>query len=154
MVAGMLDLAEMMNAHPEGWVHDMALHVTTATAEEVRCEWEVAAQHLQAYGIVHGGVHCGVIETLASAGAAAFAIPRGQYVVGLENATSFVRAVRAGTRLHAVATPLTRGRKSQLWEGRIFDDQERLVAVGRVRLLCLPADEALAGEVPARPSTR
>ncbi|TMF92660.1 MAG: hotdog fold thioesterase [Chloroflexi bacterium] len=67
---------------------------------------------------------------------------------GVENNTSFVRAVRSGTRLHAVATPLTRGRKSQLWEGRILDDQERLIAVGRVRLLCLPADDALAGEVP------
>jgi acyl-coenzyme A thioesterase PaaI-like protein len=53
-----------------------------------------------------------------------------------------------------VATPLTRGRKSQLWEGRIFDDQERLVAVGRVRLLCLPADEALAGEAPGIPPGR
>jgi 1,4-dihydroxy-2-naphthoyl-CoA hydrolase len=151
MVAGVLDLADVMNSHPEGWVREMGLHVTTATAEEVRCEWEVGPQHLQAYGIVHGGVHCGVIETLASAGAAAFAIPRGQAVVGLENTTSFVRAVRAGTRLHAVAVPLTRGRKSQLWEGRILDADDRLVAIGRVRLLCLPADEALAGEAPARP---
>jgi uncharacterized protein (TIGR00369 family) len=69
-------------------------------------------------------------------------------VVGLENTTSFVRAVRAGTRLHAVAVPLTRGRKSQLWEGRILDEEDRLVAIGRVRLLCLPAAEALAGEAP------
>jgi len=130
--------------HPEGWVREMGLHLSLATAEEVRCEWEVGPQHLQGYGIVHGGVHCGVIETLASVGAAAFAIPRGQAVVGLENTTSFVRAVRAGTRLHAVAVPLTRGRKSQLWEGRILDEEDRLVAIGRVRLLCLPADEALA----------
>jgi len=119
----------------------------------VRCEWEVGPQHLQGYGIVHGGVHCGVIETLASVGAAVVAMARGQAVVGLENNTSFVRAVRAGARLHAVATPLTRGRKSQLWEGRIFDEQQRLVAVGRVRLLCLPADEALAGEVPRVPAS-
>jgi 1,4-dihydroxy-2-naphthoyl-CoA hydrolase len=145
------DLAELMNSHPEGWVREMGLHLTVATADEVRCEWEVGPQHLQGYGIVHGGVHCGVIETLASVGAAVVAMARGQAVVGLENNTSFVRAVRTGTRLHAVATPLTRGRKSQLWEGRIFDEEERLVAVGRVRLLCLPADEALAGEVPGVP---
>jgi 1,4-dihydroxy-2-naphthoyl-CoA hydrolase len=145
------DHAELMNSHPEGWVREMGLHLTVATADEVRCEWEVGPQHLQGYGIVHGGVHCGVIETLASVGAAVVAMARGQAVVGLENNTSFVRAVRTGTRLHAVATPLTRGRKSQLWEGRIFDEEERLVAVGRVRLLCLPADEALAGEVPGVP---
>jgi uncharacterized protein (TIGR00369 family) len=148
------DLAELINAHPEGWVREMGLHLTIATADEVRCEWEVGPQHLQGYGIVHGGVHCGVIETLASVGAAVVAMPRGQAVVGLENSTSFVRAVRAGTRLHAVATPLTRGRKSQLWEGRIFDEEERLVAVGRVRLLCLATDEPLAGELPGVPSGR
>jgi uncharacterized protein (TIGR00369 family) len=148
------DLAELMNSHPEGWVREMGLHLTVATADEVRCEWEVGPQHLQGYGIVHGGVHCGVIETLASVGAAVAAMARGQAVVGLENSTSFIRAVRTGARLHAVATPLTRGRKSQLWEGRIFDDQEHLVAVGRVRLLCLPADEALAGEAPGIPPGR
>ena len=144
----MQDLAELINAHPEGWVKEMGLHLSKATAEEVRCEWEVGPQHLQGYGIVHGGVHCGVIETLASVGAAAWAMPQGLAVVGVENNTSFVRAVRSGTRLHAMATPLTRGRKSQLWEGRVLDDQDRLIAVGRVRLLCLPADDALAGEVP------
>jgi len=139
-----------MNAERKGWVREMGLHVTSATGEEVRCEGGVGPRHLQAYGIVHGGVHCGVIETLASAGAAAFAIPRGQGVVGLENSTSFVRAVRAGTRLHAVAVPLTRGRQSQLWEGRILDEEDHLVAIGRVRLLCIPADQALAGEARAR----
>ena len=108
----MEDLAELINAHPEGWVKEMGLHLSVATAEEVRCEWEVGPQHLQGYGIVHGGVHCGVIETLASVGAAAWAMPRGLAVVGVENNTSFVRAVRSGAHLHAVATPLTRGRRS------------------------------------------
>src|SRR5256885_14480656 len=98
------DMAELMNSHPEGWVREMGLPLPAATADEVRCEWEVGPQHLQGYGIVHGGVHCGVIETLASVGAAVVAMARGQAVVGLENSTSFIRAVRTGARLHAVAT--------------------------------------------------
>src|SRR5205814_3969182 len=39
------DLAEMINAHPEGWVKEMGLHLSKATAEEVRCEWEVGPRH-------------------------------------------------------------------------------------------------------------
>jgi hypothetical protein len=66
-------------------------------------------------------------------------------VVGLENQTSFVRAVRDG-KLRVTATPLTRGRKSQLWEGRVEDEAGRLVAIGRVRLLALESGEALAGK--------
>jgi acyl-coenzyme A thioesterase PaaI-like protein len=45
-----------------------------------------------------------------------------------------------------VATPITRGRRTQIWEARVLDDQERIVAAGRVRLLCLEQDQELAGE--------
>ena len=58
---------------------------------------------------------------------------RHQRVVGLENNTSFIRAVRSG-KLHAKATPVTRGRTTQVWEAWIKNEQEQLVAQGRVRL--------------------
>lgn len=130
--------AELMNRLP-GWVKEMGITILTATTEEVTCEWEVQEKHLQGYGIVHGGVHCGVIETLASLGAALVAHSRGQRVVGLENNTSFIRAVRNGV-LHAVARPVTRGRTTQVWEAHVRDADERLIAQGRVRLLCLSHD--------------
>jgi uncharacterized protein (TIGR00369 family) len=140
------DFAKRMNELPEGWVQAMGVTITKATQDEVRAELTIGPEHLQGYGIVHGGVHCGLIESLASIGAALVALPRNQSVVGLENNTSFVRAVRAGAKLHAVSTPITRGRRTQVWEARILDDQERLVAMGRVRLLCIEADQELAGE--------
>lgn len=124
----------------------MGMTVTHATKDEVRCELTVGQQHLQGYGIVHGGVHCGIIETLSSMGAYLFARERGQHVVGLENSTSFLRAVRAGAKLHAVATPVTRGRQTQVWQAQVLDEEERLVATGRVRLLCISEEQQLAGE--------
>ena len=137
------DFAAMMNALPgNGWVKTMGIVITRATADEVACEWDVGERHHQGYGIVHGGVHCGVIESLASIGAAAVAAPRGQRVVGLENSTSFIRAVSSG-RLHAVARPVTRGRRTQVWEAWVRDDEEHLVAQGRVRLLCLDDERPL-----------
>jgi 1,4-dihydroxy-2-naphthoyl-CoA hydrolase len=140
------DFANRMNELPEGWLQAMGVTITRATQDEVRAELTVGPEHLQGYGIVHGGVHCGLIESLASIGAALFALPRDQSVVGLENNTSFVRAVRTGAKLHAVSTPVTRGRRTQVWEARVLDDQERLVATGRVRLLCIEKDQELAGE--------
>jgi uncharacterized protein (TIGR00369 family) len=131
----------MINATP-GWVKEMGIRILTASPDEVTCEWEVSEKHHQAYGIVHGGVHCGVIETLASIGAAIVAHPRGQRIVGLENNTSFIRAVRFGT-LHAIARPVTRGRSSQVWEVWIRDEREQLVAQGRVRLLCVDENRQL-----------
>ncbi|HET7380321.1 MAG TPA: PaaI family thioesterase [Gaiellales bacterium] len=151
-----VDYSERLNAMPEGWLEAMGVTITVATADEVRAELTVGPQHLQGYGIVHGGVHCGLIESLASIGAALYALPRKQSVVGLENNTSFIRAVRTGTRLRAVSTPVTRGRKTQVWEAKVFDGDDRVVATGRVRLLCLEQEELLAGEQvrgPLHPAT-
>lgn len=135
------DLAALMNALP-GWVREMGIRIVTASGDEVTCEFEVAEKHYQGYGIVHGGVHCGVIETLASIGAAVVAHPRGQRVVGLENTTSFIRAVRSGT-LRGVARPVTRGRSTQVWEAWVRDSEDKLVAKGQVRLLCIDEKKAL-----------
>ncbi len=140
------DYAAQLKLRPEGWPQAMGMDITFATKDEVRAELTIGPEHLQSYGIVHGGVHSGVIETLASIGAYLFAQQRGQHVVGLENHTSFIRAVRAGARLRAVATPITRGRQTQVWEARVLDEEDRVVATGRVRLLCLEPDQSLAGE--------
>jgi uncharacterized protein (TIGR00369 family) len=140
-----LDFANILETTMrDGWMGAMGLKIVTATVDEVVGELEIGPQHLQAYGIVHGGVHAGIIETLASVGAALNALAHGRSVVGLENHTSFLRAVRSGT-LRAVARPLSRGRRSQVWEGSVYDDQQRLAASGRVRLLALDPEAQLAG---------
>jgi uncharacterized protein (TIGR00369 family) len=139
------DFSEMLNANRGGWNEAMGIRFVRATADEVVAELEVERVHQQPYGIVHGGVHAGVIETLASTGAALSAGSRGQTVVGLENTTSFIRAVRAG-KLRATARPITRGRRTQVWETTIVDSDGQTIAIGRVRLLCLEPGAAIAGE--------
>ncbi|MCA9626791.1 MAG: PaaI family thioesterase [Myxococcales bacterium] len=144
--SGAQNFAEAINqADTEGWNQAMGLVFQIATADEVVASWTVAAHHRQPYGIVHGGVYCGVIEALCSTGAAIAAMATTGYsVVGLENSTSFVRAVREGT-LTGRATPVHRGRRSQVWEATIEDEAGRTVANGRVRLMCLEPDVPLAG---------
>ncbi len=123
---------EWLNRLP-GWDGTMKLVYTAATADEVACEFEIEECHLQPWGMVHGGVHCGVIESLTSIGATLHARQNNQVAVGLENHTSFVRASTSG-RLFAVARPISRGRTNQVWEAWIRDAQQRIVARGTVRL--------------------
>ncbi|MEM1415793.1 MAG: PaaI family thioesterase [Myxococcota bacterium] len=138
-------VAATLNAHPDGYNRHIGLTFVRCSGDEVVATLEVTPELLQPYGIVHGGVHCGAIETVCSVGAALAALPRNQSVVGLENNTSFLKAVRSGT-LTVTATPLTRGRRSQLWEARVTDGEERLVAKGSVRLLAMDQGSQLAGE--------
>ena len=123
----------------------MGFRYVSASRDEVVVEYDVAEIHRQPYGIVHGGVHCGVIEAVCSTGAAMDAMARGQSVVGIENHTSFVHAIREGT-VTVTATPITRGRRVQLWEAVCRDPFGKIVATGRVRLLCLDQGSELAGE--------
>ena len=139
------DVVAMINANLGGWNTGMGLRFVTVTPDECVGELAIGPQHLQPYGIVHGGVHTGIIEAACSTGAAVVAMARGQSVVGLENSTSFVTAVRDGT-LRVRATPVTRGRRTQVWQAVVTNDAGKTCATGRVRLLCLDAGSELAGK--------
>jgi uncharacterized protein (TIGR00369 family) len=144
------DTLALLNAHRAGFDQAMGFRYVRATADEVVMEYEIGAEHRQPYGIVHGGVHCGIVESVCSTGAGLAAMARGQSVVGVENHTSFIHAIREG-KVTVRAVPLTRGRRTQVWEATITDAAGRLVATGRVRLLCLEPGSDLAGKtVPER----
>jgi uncharacterized protein (TIGR00369 family) len=139
------DLVTMLNAQRGGFNITLGLTFTRASPDEVACEVQVGPHLTQPYGLVHGGVYSSIVETLASVGAALFAMPQGLAPVGVENTTSFLRAVRNG-KLHGVTRPLHRGRTTQVWEVEIRGDDGKLAATGRVRVLCLEAGTAVAGE--------
>jgi len=146
------DVVMMLNAVRGGFEIALGLVFTRATQDEVVCEVPVGPHLVQPYGLVHGGVYASIIETVASVGAAMFAMANGQTAVGLENSTSFLRAVRTG-KLVGIARPLHRGRATQVWEAEVRGDDGKLAATGRVRMLCLEPGASVAGEkVALKPS--
>ena len=110
----------------------LGLQLDEVGPDRVVMSWTIGPEHLQPYGIVHGGVYCSVVESSASIAAATWFGDRGQ-VVGVANHTNFLRSAREGT-LTATATPIHRGRSQQLWLVEITDDEQRAVARGEVRL--------------------
>jgi len=141
-------IAETLNDRRGGFNRLIGLRFTSISYDEVVAELEVTKDLHQPYGLVHGGVYSAMIETLASVGAAMNALPFGQSCVGLENSTSFVRAVREGT-LTGRATPVTRGRRTHVWQVQIEGADGKLAATGRVRMLCMDGGAEVAGELVA-----
>jgi 1,4-dihydroxy-2-naphthoyl-CoA hydrolase len=108
---------------------------------------EAGPQHWQHAGIVHGGVWCSVVETLASWGAALHAAPPGSEVVGVSNSTAFLRPHREG-RVDAVATPVDLTGSQQLWDvviTRAADGKQ--LARGSVRLQQLDTASSQGGAI-------
>lgn len=95
----------------------------------------IQPHHHQPYGVVHGGLYCTLVETLASTGAALWAMEQGMMgCVGVHNATDFLRSTRDGT-LIGTATPIHRGRTQQLWVVDVTREGDgKAVARGQVRL--------------------
>ena len=114
------------------FVEYLGVDFSELSGEKVVATWQARPELHQPYGIVHGGVHCSLVETLASVGAAAWLGDQGK-VVGVNNNTDFYRAVRTGT-LTSTATPVHQGRSQQVWIVETVDEEGRLAARGQVRL--------------------
>ena len=122
---------------PSGaFVDHLGLRITDVAADRVVATWTASEKHHQPYGIVHGGVHASVVETLGSVGSAMWFGDRGK-VVGVNNSTDFYRAVREG-EMTSVATPIHQGRTQQVWVVETRDADGRLVSRGQLRVQNLP----------------
>ncbi len=114
---------------------ELGLVITEATADGFKAQLEIKPTLLQPMGIVHGGVYCSIVESIASMSGYLWLAEQGNggNVVGVNNNTDFLRAISSGT-IYAQSEPLHRGRRQQLWLVTIRDDQDRLIARGQVRL--------------------
>ncbi|MBW8827553.1 MAG: PaaI family thioesterase [Acidobacteria bacterium] len=115
------------------WLDDLQLDEVGAT--RVTAHLVVGPQHHQPFGLVHGGVWCSVVETVASIGAYQAAQQFGPAtVVGVSNLTDFVRSTTEG-RVDVAGWPIHVGRSQQLWQVEINRSVDgKLVARGQVRL--------------------
>ena len=123
-----------------GFDSEIGLQFLELTPDGGTARLEITDKLLQPWGIVHGGVYCAVIESLASVSGQVWLSENGEgHVVGVNNNTDFLRAISTGT-VTAVSVPIHRGRRQQLWLITITDDNERVVARGQVRLQNLPPE--------------
>ena len=124
-----------------GWDSALGLRIEELTPTRVVAYVDIDERHHQGYGIVHGGVWASVVESVGSHGAAfaAHQITGNMAVVGVANATDFLRPHRSG-RVRAVGTPILTGRTQQIWLVEIEREHDgKMVARGQLRLQNLPA---------------
>jgi 1,4-dihydroxy-2-naphthoyl-CoA hydrolase len=116
------------------FVAAMKFEVTEADGSRVTGHVDLGPDQHTPWGVVHGGVYCSVVESAASIGASLAVTERGQFAVGVNNNTDFVRPMTTG-RLDVVAEPIQQGRTLQLWQVVLTRSEDgKLVARGQVRL--------------------
>ena len=116
--------------------------VTEFSGTRVAGHVDLGADQHTPWGVVHGGVYCTIVESAASIGASAAVADRGQFAVGVNNSTDFLRPLTAG-RLDVLAEPIQQGRTLQLWLVTLTRAEDgKVVARGQVRLQNVPLPTA------------
>lgn len=105
----------------------MGITVTAAEPERVVAELTVREDLCTAGDIMHGGAIMAFADTVGALGTAVN-LREGQGTTTVESKTNFFAASSVGARLIAETIPLHRGRRTQVWETRITNEQGRLVA--------------------------
>lgn len=113
----------------EGLDRTLGIAFSDLDPEEVRASMSVTPRLHQPIGYLHGGANVALAESVASVGSVLNIQPH-QAAFGMEINANHLRSVRDGT-VTAVGKPLHRGRSSQVWEIKIYDEAERLVCVAR-----------------------
>ncbi|HLV11414.1 MAG TPA: hotdog fold thioesterase [Trueperaceae bacterium] len=114
---------------PGTLLETLGIVVTRADPDRVEATMPVTPRHHQPHGILHGGASVALAETVASVGASQ-GLAAGERAVGLEINANHIRQVADG-EVHAVGTPLHRGRRTHVWQVEVRDPQGRLVCVSR-----------------------
>jgi 1,4-dihydroxy-2-naphthoyl-CoA hydrolase len=95
----------------------------------------------QPFGMLHGGASVALAETMGSVAATCCVDTAKQFCVGLDINANHVRSVRQGF-VKGITRPVHIGKKTQVWEIRILNEQEELVCISRITMAVLEKKES------------
>ena len=121
-----LNVALQKNLPP--YAKQLGITITEATSDKIVAELLVTEAHSNGLGTMHGGALMAWADTMGAIGTIVN-IPRSAQTTTLESKTNFVSAGRVGTVLTAEATPIHRGKTTQVWQTRITRPDGKLVAL-------------------------
>jgi 1,4-dihydroxy-2-naphthoyl-CoA hydrolase len=120
--------------HPSAFLAALGMEFESVEPGRVVASIELGPDQHTPWGVVHGGAYTTAIESAASVGASAAVLDRGQFAVGVNNITDFLRPLVHG-RVKVLAEPIHQGATQQLWQVTISRAEDgKLVARGQVRL--------------------
>ncbi|RFS78892.1 1,4-dihydroxy-2-naphthoyl-CoA hydrolase [Leclercia adecarboxylata] len=122
---------QALNAMSDGnMVGLLDIQFTRIGEDELEAIMPVDSRTHQPFGLLHGGASVVLAETLGSV--AGYLCTEGeQKVVGLEVNANHLRSVRSG-RVRGVCRALHTGRRHQVWQIDIFDEQQNLCCSSRL----------------------
>ena len=106
----------------------LGIEFIAAEPELVVAAMTVRAELCTIPAVLHGGAIMAFADTLGAAGTI-LNLAEGAGTTTIESKTNFIAAAPLGSRLTGAATPLHRGRRTQVWQTRVTTAEGKLVAL-------------------------
>ena len=123
-----MDALEKLKAVQLPFAELLGISFVHADKDRVVAELPVREELCTRPATMHGGAIMAFADTLGAAGTI-LNLPEGFATTTLESKTNFIAGAPRGTVLTGEATPVHRGRRTQVWTTRITTAEGRLVAI-------------------------
>ncbi|NVJ85419.1 MAG: hotdog fold thioesterase [Algoriphagus sp.] len=129
-------LEELNKSSENTLVSHLGIVFTKLGSDSITATMPVDARTKQPLGLLHGGANVVLAETLGSIASSLTIDTSKQTCVGLEINANHLKSVRSGT-VKGIAAPIHLGRSTQVWEIKIYNENESLCCISRITMAIL-----------------
>lgn len=115
-------------------VEALGIEITDIGKDFISGKMPVDERTVQPAGILHGGASVALAETLGSIAGNCCIDNDKQYCVGLEINANHIRPVFKGEWVYATSRAIHIGKKTQIWETKIYNESKKIVCISRLTL--------------------
>ncbi len=126
-----LTLVQLKERSKDTLMEHLGIEHLEIGSDYLKARMPVDTRTRQTAGILHGGASAALAETLGSIAAGMCVDWDKKRIVGLEINANHIRPVTSGW-VTGITTPIHVGNSTQIWEIRIYNDQEKLVCISRL----------------------
>lgn len=114
-------------------VSHLGIEFTRVGDDFIEAKMPVDVRTQQPLGLLHGGASVTLAETLGSVAATCCVDHETQYCVGLDINANHVKSAKRGY-VYGITKPIHIGKKTQVWEIRIVNEQNELICISRITM--------------------
>ncbi|NVK48833.1 MAG: hotdog fold thioesterase [Cyclobacteriaceae bacterium] len=129
-------LDELNKSSTGTMVSHLGIEFTDISPDSLTATMPVDSRTKQPMGLLHGGANVVLAETLGSIAASLTIDLTKQTCVGLEINANHLKSVRSGL-VKGVVSPIHVGKSTQVWEIKIYNENESLCCISRITMAIL-----------------
>ena len=111
----------------------IGIEITDIGDDFISGKMPVDERTTQPFGLLHGGASVALAETLGSIGGGIKVYSNNETVVGIEINANHLKSIRDGW-VYGKSTPIRIGKKIQVWNIEITNEDDDLICVSRLTL--------------------